>query len=397
LHSATHDDNSVAPPTEFVTYAQNYEDVSLYRALKGVKNGFYVDVGAQDPDHCSVTKAFYERGWRGVNIEPVAEWYEKLKVTRPRDINLQFVAGREEGKITFYEFAETGMSTIREAIARQHIEAGFACKHWTAKVKRLANVLDEYVPADVHFMKIDVEGAEEDVIAGTDFDRMRPWILVVESTAPNSSIQNHESWDAILRLKNYEFVKFDALNRFYVAKEHAALADTLSLPPNMFDNVVRAHDWYDRLRGDEAIRDAEHKAKVLVQWDQAIKDRDHAIRARDEALQQLAQRLDETLNHVEGLRAEGVSLHQSLEQEHAALLDHQHAVGELHRGLREKEAVLNEMRVLLATQENAIETQQRTIATQHKQIDAQQAEIMRLQASACHRLIVAIRRGLNFR
>ena len=45
--------------TEFVSYAQNFEDVMLWRALKHVENGYYVDIGAQDPVFDSVSLAFY--------------------------------------------------------------------------------------------------------------------------------------------------------------------------------------------------------------------------------------------------------------------------------------------------------------------------------------------------
>ena len=62
-----------------VSYAQNFEDVMLHRALKNIDQGFYIDVGANDPEIDSVTKAFYDMGWRGINIEPVAEWFEKLQ------------------------------------------------------------------------------------------------------------------------------------------------------------------------------------------------------------------------------------------------------------------------------------------------------------------------------
>lgn len=51
----------------FISYAQNFEDVMLWRALKHVKNGLYIDIGAHDPVICSVSLAFYERGWRGVH------------------------------------------------------------------------------------------------------------------------------------------------------------------------------------------------------------------------------------------------------------------------------------------------------------------------------------------
>jgi len=57
----------------FISYAQNYEDVMLWRALKHVERGFYIDVGACSPDQHSVTRAFYEKGWHGINVEPNPE------------------------------------------------------------------------------------------------------------------------------------------------------------------------------------------------------------------------------------------------------------------------------------------------------------------------------------
>jgi hypothetical protein len=42
----------------FVSYAQNFEDVMLWRAFRDVEQGFYVDLGAQDPLVDSVSLAF---------------------------------------------------------------------------------------------------------------------------------------------------------------------------------------------------------------------------------------------------------------------------------------------------------------------------------------------------
>ena len=47
--------------TAFRSYAQNFEDLMLYRAL-GVERGFYIDIGAQHPEVDSVSKAFFDRG-----------------------------------------------------------------------------------------------------------------------------------------------------------------------------------------------------------------------------------------------------------------------------------------------------------------------------------------------
>lgn len=73
----------------FLSYAQNFEDVMLHRAFRNVERGFYVDVGAFDPTHDSVTKAFYDRGWNGINIEPIPEYHARFTAERPRDINLR--------------------------------------------------------------------------------------------------------------------------------------------------------------------------------------------------------------------------------------------------------------------------------------------------------------------
>ena len=66
----------------FVSYAQNWEDVMLWRALGHVGQGFYVDVGAFSPDEHSVTRAFYDLGWSGINIEPNPQRIAELKAKR---------------------------------------------------------------------------------------------------------------------------------------------------------------------------------------------------------------------------------------------------------------------------------------------------------------------------
>jgi hypothetical protein len=66
------------PASGIISHAQNHEDILLWRALHDVEDGFYLDVGAQDPSYDSVTRAFYDRGWRGINIEPATGYFEKL-------------------------------------------------------------------------------------------------------------------------------------------------------------------------------------------------------------------------------------------------------------------------------------------------------------------------------
>ena len=121
----------------FVSYAQNYEDVILWRALKHIKNGFYVDCGAYDPNRDSVTRAFYERGWRGINIEPIATLLQKFVAERPQDINLSLALSDNSNGAQFFEVADTGLSTLLPDVALRHIDAGFFVRPTDVPTRRL--------------------------------------------------------------------------------------------------------------------------------------------------------------------------------------------------------------------------------------------------------------------
>ncbi len=66
-----------------ISYAQNQEDVLLNRVFQGLSDGFYIDVGANDPVVDSVTKLFYDRGWTGINVEPDENCWRRLERSAP--------------------------------------------------------------------------------------------------------------------------------------------------------------------------------------------------------------------------------------------------------------------------------------------------------------------------
>jgi FkbM family methyltransferase len=226
----------------FVSYAQNFEDVMLWRALKQVVDGFYIDVGAAWPDQDSVTKAFYERGWRGVNIEPNPDLCAELCRQRPRDVTLEIAISDSVGTRRFSIMTGTGLSSLNPEVARMAREAGFEERVAEVHTETLAGVWERHVPAGqpVHFLKVDVEGAERAVLAGNDWRVHRPWVVVVEATRPLSPIASHADWEPILLGAGYVMAYFDGLNRFYVAEEQPAVCEALRVPPNVFDVFVLA-------------------------------------------------------------------------------------------------------------------------------------------------------------
>lgn len=227
----------------FISYAQNCEDVMLWRALRDVEQGFYVDVGAADPEIDSVTRAFYERGWSGINVEPLDEYFERLQQARPRDTNLKVAAGREAGVRTLHVFSGTGLSTLDQQIGARHQAAGMNADETVVPVLPLTKILEDRAQSTIHFLKIDVEGVEAEVLEGLDLNRVRPWIIVVEATEPNSPESSRHKWESLITDRGYSLVYFDGLNCFYVADEVPELKERLRLPPNVHDDFVRRSEW----------------------------------------------------------------------------------------------------------------------------------------------------------
>jgi FkbM family methyltransferase len=192
-------------------------------ALCTVERGFYIDIGAMDPVQKSVTKMFYEKGWSGINIEPCRRSFDLLVAQRPRDINLWLAASSRRGSVVLHEIVGTGLSTTIEKHFRDYISRGLPYRDYSVPCRPLADICAEYAFSDIHFLKIDVEGAEKSVLEGADFNRFRPWLLAIEATVPDTTTPCHEDWEYLLLAAGYDFALSHQINRYYVAREHRRL------------------------------------------------------------------------------------------------------------------------------------------------------------------------------
>ena len=209
----------------FESYAQEFEDLILYCALKDFvpeNNGFYIDVGANDPTYDNVTKFFYDRGWHGINIEPLPKQCTLLIEKRPRDINLCVGLGSKRDNLKLFEGGP--LSTFLPDIAAS---AGIPENSQLLKpILTLSEVHEKYCDPkqDIHFCKIDVEGFEREVLEGIkDWQKFRPWIFAIESTLPSTDIPCYDKWEDILLDKGYSFVIMFEVNRYYIDMEREYL------------------------------------------------------------------------------------------------------------------------------------------------------------------------------
>ena len=234
-----------------ISYAQNAEDIVLYRLFREQGFGRYVDVGASHPEFDSVTKLFYDRGWRGINIEPSPTEFELLLAARPDDINLAIAIGRSKGTANLFlgSNEQRGLGSLKKSVAEFSI--GDAAKAVEVPVTTLADVVAEHVTGPVDFLKIDVEGFERDVIAGADWSSFRPRVVVVEATAPNTVIPTNEEWEPMLTDARYVCVLFDGLNRFYADEADEEARAVLKVPANVHDGFIRNEVTYLRRHVDQ--------------------------------------------------------------------------------------------------------------------------------------------------
>jgi len=229
---------------EFVSYAQNMEDVVLGRLVSLVPRGRFIDVGAGHPILENVTYALYLKGWRGINVEPMRAEVELLRAQRPEDETVQVAVGATAGSVTLFEApaaANRGATTSNAELAARYAKAaGESFVAFESPMVTLSSLLAKFEPGGVHVVKVDVEGMEFDVLTGADLDQHRPWAVVVESTEPNETTSTTHLWEHILLEAGYRCTLFDGLNRFYVRADLDQVAALLSVPANVFDHWVPA-------------------------------------------------------------------------------------------------------------------------------------------------------------
>ena len=227
-----------------VSYAQNFEDVLLARVFNQQNHGFYLDIGAYDPEIGSVTKAFYDRGWRGINIEP-GPIFARLAANRPEDINLEIAVTDYTGEVGFIDDpSDPGLSRLSAPDARATPQRMIACDTLT---RILATHGEGRTP---DFIKIDAEGAESAIINSTDWRAIRPSVLLIEATPPWTNEPANQSWEAILHDYGYQRAYFDGINMFYIPVERADLQRHFTLPVNALDHFVMYNQALATLQRD---------------------------------------------------------------------------------------------------------------------------------------------------
>lgn len=185
--------------------------------------GLYLDIGANDPIQLSNTWPLYQRGWRGLLVEPDPSCWFRLLRERPRDWLWPTAFSDAEGKAVM-RCSMSGVSSLQN---------DWACppdaRAEIVELKIGRNVLNEFyeIRDKARLCSIDVEGHEANVILGLDLTRFRPEVFVVENLRydpDRPKTATWPQWQPYLEQADYELVfeTADEMNRVYARKDSHA-------------------------------------------------------------------------------------------------------------------------------------------------------------------------------
>lgn len=167
------------------SYSQDGEDLFMMSFFEDSEDykGFYVDIGAFHPYRFSNTQAFYEKGWRGINIDATPKSMHLFKKYRSKDINIECAISDSQGELSYYSFEEAALNTFDEKLANEYVNEGWELKEKVTLQTCLINdILENNLPKDrkIDFINMDIEGLELKILKSFNFEKYAPDYFLIE-------------------------------------------------------------------------------------------------------------------------------------------------------------------------------------------------------------------------
>jgi len=189
---------------------------SILAELLPDQRGIYIDIGAGEPVQCSNTWAFYERGWRGLLIEPLPEHILQLVRYRPGDAVFPVAASNRTGAVPFY--SDGTVSSCLQGWSKTAPKSPMA-----VECMAIAEILDmpdfQCYRNECSLCSIDVEGHESAVLSNLPWDQFSPEVFCVEYRKYETDRLGDDisaEWEPILIENGYRLHATTALNKIYV-------------------------------------------------------------------------------------------------------------------------------------------------------------------------------------
>lgn len=194
------------------SYSQHKEDAYIFNQLHEVnlKQGIYIDVGANQPTRLSNTFLFYKRKCYGIVIEPNSSMKSLFRIFRPKDIFLSVGAGAKESVEIFKKSSTSVLSGFSS-------EIDSVISYEYVPVIALDSLLPIIGNKFIYLLSIDTEGYDIFVLQGASKILQVTLYVIVET--------NSDAKDLIdLHMEKAGFVKQEVFgcNSIYMKPENIA-------------------------------------------------------------------------------------------------------------------------------------------------------------------------------
>jgi FkbM family methyltransferase len=203
-----------------LSYAQCGEDLILKKIFgKNSRNGFYIDIGCNNPIQKSNTFKLYLKGWKGICIDGNANLVNKFKRIRRRDNCLNAIVSDNQGTVTFFQDnVNHELSSVDIILGKELTAANKEVQLLEMTSVTLESILDTHLSADrIDLLCIDVEGHDLQVLKGNNFEKYRPRIIVIEFEGSIEDVKRSEA-DRFLVANGYELLVLSSPNIYYENK-----------------------------------------------------------------------------------------------------------------------------------------------------------------------------------
>lgn len=160
-----------------MSYSQVGQDIHILKYYNGLRDGYFVDIGATNGIAFSNTYLLETKhGWKGICVEPIPSAYDELVKNRKAHCLNRAVFNTTDQEVEFTVAHNHDLSGISSCLDKYNIHNQPKDKEGkeviTVKTITLTDLLDKYkAPSFIHYLSLDTEGSELEILKAMDFTR----------------------------------------------------------------------------------------------------------------------------------------------------------------------------------------------------------------------------------
>lgn len=199
-------------------YSQARQDFIVDQLFYNKKNGFFLDLGANDGISFSNTYFFEKhRNWQGICVEPIKEVYDKLKKNRKCKV-INCAIGEKTEKLTFTRVVGPSqmLSGLKKFRHQDHQKRtlnevefnGGKVIEEIVQCLSFKEMMSKFNVKTIDYLSIDIEGGEFEILKTINLKDFSIKIITVENNYDDKRINDFmisKGYFKILKYKADEF------------------------------------------------------------------------------------------------------------------------------------------------------------------------------------------------